>query len=244
MPKREFEYAIHISKRNSYIYFEVPKVACSTTKFKLQQLEAKTSGLPTISEEMSLIHNKKQSLLLSPSNVGFNEFYSMLNDNSVLKFTFVRNPYTRLLSAFLSKMQGKNSPHRKQITQILDIGIDTKPTFKQFLSALTNLSSYEMDPHWRIQTNQLFDDLITFDFIGRFENFEQDLTQVIKKIISNNLPENTLIDEDVYSIKHKGRTTNSNQKIDDFYDADSQDMVNKIYKRDFENFAYSEKLFN
>ena len=99
MPKREFEYHIHISTQNSYIYFEVPKVACSTTKLALQKLEAKTAGLSAPSEEMSIIHNKKQSLLLSPSDIGLDRFCEMLNDSSVFKFSFVRNPYTRVLSA-------------------------------------------------------------------------------------------------------------------------------------------------
>lgn len=73
-PKREFEYCIHISQRNSYIYFEVPKVACSTIKLKLQQIEAKTLGLSPVSEEMTVIHNKKQSLLLSPADIGCDRF--------------------------------------------------------------------------------------------------------------------------------------------------------------------------
>lgn len=244
MSKREFEYSIHISKRNSYIYFEVPKVASSTTKLKLQQIEAKTAGLPPISEEMSSIHNKKQSLLLSPSEIGFNKFFQMLDDVSVFKFTFVRNPYTRILSAFLSKIQGANSPHRKKITQILDIGICSNPTFKQFLSAVSIQSKYNMDSHWRPQTDQLFNGLITFNFVGKFEKFEQDLNQVIQKILSDNSNKNTLINKDIYSIKFKGRKTNSKQKIIEFYDSDCQHIVKNIYKSDFENFGYSEKLFD
>ena len=239
MTKREFEYHIHISLQNSYIYFEVPKVACSTTKLRLQQLEAKTAGLPLPSEDMSLIHNKTKSLLLSPSTIGLNKFCAMLNDNSVFKFAFVRNPYTRILSAFLSKIKGKKSYQRQKIGQILDVEIEQDITFKQFISAIAVQSKFDMDPHWRPQTYQLFDNLITYNFIGYFENFEQDLQKILNQISLINVDNNQPITTDIPGINTRGRKTDANQKIDEFYDLEAQSMLLNIYKNDFLNFGYS-----
>ncbi|MDJ0594698.1 MAG: sulfotransferase family protein [Pleurocapsa sp. MO_226.B13] len=239
MPKREFEYHIHISPRNSYIYFEVPKVACSTTKLTLQQLEAKTAGLAPPSQEMSIIHNKKQSLLLSPSDVGLDKFCEMLKDKSIFKFGFVRNPYTRILSAFLSKMKWRESPYRKKIAHILKIDIDSDIPFNQFVYAISQQSEFEMDPHWRPQTIQLFQDLVTYDFIGFFENFERDLHKALNYIALNKNNQNYLAESQTENINMKGRKTSANNKLEDFYDSEIQSLVKNIYQNDFLNFGYS-----
>ncbi|MDJ0632812.1 MAG: sulfotransferase family protein [Xenococcaceae cyanobacterium MO_188.B29] len=239
MPKSEFEYHIHISTQNSYIYFEVPKVACSTTKLTLQKLEAKTAGLASPSQEMSIIHNKKKSLLLSPSDIGIDKFCKMLNDSYVFKFGFVRNPYTRILSAFLSKMKWKEGPYRKKIAHILNVDIKSNITFKQFVYAVSRQSEFEMDPHWRPQTTQLFRNLITYDFIGFFENFEQDLQEALKHIALNKDNKNHLSNRDTERINMKGRKTSANNKIESFYAPEIQSLVKDIYQNDFINFGYS-----
>ncbi len=239
MPPREFEYHIHISTQNSYIYFEVPKVACSTTKLRLQQLEAKTAGLASPSQEMSIIHDKKQSLLLSPSDIGLEKFSEMLRDSSVFKFGFVRNPYTRILSAFLSKMRWEESPYKKKIAPILNIDANSKITFQQFVYAVSQQSDYEMDPHWRPQTIQLFQDLVTYDFIGLFENFERDLHKALDYIALNKNNQNYLAESQTENINMKGRKTSANNKLEDFYDSEIQSLVKNIYQKDFLNFGYS-----
>lgn len=239
MPRREFEYHIHISTQNSYIYFEVPKVACSTTKLTLQQLEAKTAGLSSPPQEMSIIHNKQQSLLLSPSDIGLDKFCEMLKDSSIFKFGFVRNPYTRILSAFLSKMKWKDSPYKKKIAHILNVDINSNITFKQFVYAVSQQSEFEMDPHWRPQSIQLFRNLITYDFIGFFENFEQDLQEALKYIALNKDNKNHLSNRDTERINMKGRKTSANNKLESFYDREIQSLVKDIYQNDFINFGYS-----
>lgn len=97
-----------------------------------------------------------------------------------------------------------------------------------------------MDSHWRPQTNQLFQGLVTLDFIGYFENLEHDLQQIVYKILSNSKDKCGLADEAIYSLKYKGRKTNSNQRIDEFYDPSIQELVKNIYQHDFDNFGYSD----
>ena len=238
MPKREFEYHIHISTQNSYIYFEVPKVACSTTKLALQQLEATTAGVSSPSGEMSVIHNKKQSLLLSPSDIELDQFCEMLNDSSVFKFSFVRNPYTRILSAFLSKINWKNSIYKEKITQVLNIKLNSDISFKQFVNFISEQSVLEMDPHWRPQVNQLFFNLVDYDFIGFFENFEEDLQKALKYIALNKDKKNNLSEQKNEKIEFKGRKTNASQKIENYYNPEIQSLISNIYQDDFVEFGY------
>jgi hypothetical protein len=148
-------------------------------------------------------------------------------------------PYTRILSAFLSKIKGKKSYQRKKIGQILNVTIDQDITFKQFLSAIAIQSEFEMDPHWRPQANQLFDNLITYNFIGYFENFEQDFQKILNQISLTNVDNQQLITTDISQINTRGRKTDANQKIAEFYDSEAQFMLLNTYKKDFLDFAYS-----
>lgn len=241
MPKKELEYSIHISVKSSYIYVETPKVACSTIKKKLQEIEASLEGI-TLPENRppSDIHKKALSPLLSPSDVGFEKFCEMLDDDSVIKFCFVRNPYTRTLSAFLNKIDRPKTINRQQrkIKRILGLDIDKKITFKQFLDAISNSTSFDMDPHWRIQSNQLFWSCINYDFIGYFENLTQDFNQILKQIYPKLIDETNLLD--VKTSPHNA--TNANDKLVKFYNDENKNLVQTIYQKDFLNFNYSTAL--
>ena len=243
MSKREFEYHVHISERNSYIYFEVPKSGSTTIKSILQDLEALTMGKSPLSQESSVIHNKKNSPLLSPSNIGVEKFSEMLDDKNVFKFGFVRNPYTRLLSAFLSKMKWKEGVQRKMIVDILNLKKEEEISFTQFIQAIDSQNPFRMDPHWRPQVHQLFYNLIDYDFIGRFEHFNEDLERVLHRITASSpQSEQTTQIINHLTIERKGKNTGASSRLRAFYNKDLQKLVNSKYKEDFLRFNYSSEL--
>ncbi|MEB3340210.1 MAG: sulfotransferase family protein [Okeania sp.] len=244
MSQKECNYHIHISEQNSYIYFEVPKVACTTVKSTLQELEALTLGQNLPSKESSIVHNKKLSLLRSPSDIGIDNFLAMLNNNNVFKFCFVRNPYTRLLSVYLNKMSWREGQFYKKIAEILDMSVSERITFKQFVMAIKNQSPLAMDPHWRVQTYQTFYGLVDYNFIGRFENLNQDLKVVLNRIENFSDQKNKCAEAiEKLSFIRGGKKTNADSKLRDFYGTQEiRDLVFSIYKEDFHNFDYSEYL--
>lgn len=242
MQKKEVDRNIHISVKNSYIYFETPKVACTTIKKKLQEIEARMEGviLPE-NRHPSDIHKKKKSPLLSPCDIGFEKFCAMLNDEAVVKFCFVRNPYTRTLSAFLNKIDlpKKTTPKKQIINHILGLDVDVKITFKQFLYAISKTTPFDMDPHWRPQTNQLFWGCINYNFIGYFENFTEEFDEVLRKIYPRFINENSWFDVQ----SNPRNKTNASFKMIEFYDNENRDLVREIYQEDIRNFNYPETLF-
>lgn len=241
MPKHEFNYHIHISLKNRFIYVEVPKVACSTIKSRLQEIEARSLGQAPPAKDMATIHNKKLSPLLSPVDLGWEKFAQLLNDPQVFKFCFVRNPYTRVLSAFLSKLGWREGKYRKIIADALDQGIDDPITFQQFLQVIQQQSVIEMDPHWRMQTAQLFGTQINYDLIGRFETLEQDWQQVLAKIDQSSLADSPAVSGE--TPKRRGRKTGADDKLTKFYAKPAvQQLVQTIYQDDFNTFQYSLEL--
>ncbi len=232
MSPRDLEYHVNISVKNSYIYFEVPKAGCSTIKGILQEIEATTLGLPIPEKTREVIHNKKISPLLSPKDIGKDKFLEMLEDKQVFKFSFVRNPYTRILSAYLSKMRWQEGREKKEIADTLGILTKEKISFDQFLDAIKQTTSYNMNPHWRIQTDQLFWSLIDYNFIGHLENFNQDF----QKVIDNISPDYNL------QTQNYSRKTGSEIKLKNFYNSENINLVKNIYQQDFQTFNYSLEL--
>ena len=228
MPKYQFEYHVNISLKNSYVYFEVPKAACSTIKTTLQEIDAKSFGSHIPEKKTEVIHNKNDSPLLSPKDIGFEKFKELLIDKNIFKFSFVRNPFDKVLSAYLNKIKNYAGKEKKEITDILGIDIHEEIGFDQFIYAIEKTTPYNMNPHWRPQTNQLFYDLVKYDFIGRLENFDKDFQMVLNKINP----------EFEFKSNNYSDKTDAKEKLQQFYTQKTIEIVKKIYKQDFENFNY------
>ena len=95
-PPEKANYLINISKTYKYVYLETPKVACSTIKRTFQKAEVTALG----GEVAKNIHDKNLSPLLSPLDIQ-NGLDSMFEGDEFFRFSFVRNPYSRILSAYL-----------------------------------------------------------------------------------------------------------------------------------------------
>ena len=71
---------------------------------------------------------------------------------------------------------------------------------------------------------------INFDFIGRFENIQEDINKIchIAKIKKTS------------EIPHETRSNNNRdrQKYLEYYDEESIKIVNKLFSRDFQSFDY------
>jgi len=72
---------------------------------------------------------------------------------------------------------------------------------------------------------------IQVDFLGFFENIEQDFYYVSKKLSIN---------ENI-SIKHENKTEQNREQVDykEFYTDESRDIVSEVYKKDISLFGYN-----
>lgn len=224
---KTFDYSINISLQYNYLFTETPKSACSTIKTILQKMEL---GNPDFyRDDFEEIHDRDFSPLLKPSQLGSLDFF--LKGNRLYKFCFSRNPYTRLLSAYIDKIKS-NKPEKRFILQAL--GRDSNQLeqdiiFEDFVYAISRQEIIEMNPHWRIQYYQTFQENISYDFIGKIENFSEDIKIVLKTINPN---------YQQFMTTEKRHATNANQLLKTYFTPSLVKLVQQIYEKDFIFFGY------
>jgi hypothetical protein len=111
-----------------------------------------------------------------------------VNDlKSVFKFFFLRDPSSRILSAYKDKVvrRGYLSAGGK-IKSSSFLHASSPPSFEEFLTYLENDGLYA-NAHWAPQASLLLLPVRMFDYIGRFENLRDDLNYVVGKIFDKEL---------------------------------------------------------
>lgn len=231
VPVQTFDYSVCVSTRYRYLFVETPKAACSSIKLTLQRLELDDPDYAP--PDFEDVHNRNFSPLLKPSQLG--SLDSFIARDDIFKFCFVRNPYTRLLSAWLDKIAG-NRPQKAQI--LLQLGreparLNQPVSFAEFVRAVAEQPVSMMDPHWRVQYYQTFQPGLTFDFIGRFESFDADFRRVLLRLRADG--ESFLTRE----ARHGGA---ADERLAEFYTPELADLVRDKYRTDFEMFGYPAEL--
>tara|TARA_Y100000310_G_C20552192_1_gene748657 strand:+ start:306 stop:866 length:561 start_codon:yes stop_codon:yes gene_type:complete len=134
-------------------------------------------------------------------------------------FSFVRNPWDRLVSSYVYLKNGGMGS--KLDMDAKEKYIDNFKTFKDFVLNIdqTGLPNQQ---HLRQQTFWIDREL---DFIGKFENLQQDFNKVCDKldILKQELP-------------HTNKT--NHKHYTEYYDDETRQIVAEKYAKDIEYFGY------
>ncbi|MCI5044899.1 MAG: sulfotransferase family protein, partial [Aquisalinus sp.] len=159
MTWREFNYNCHISLKHRFAYFETPKVGCSSIKYAMMHLELEGFS-PRITDPHLTFYNMPT---VKPYQLDTAHLYDVLFTDRFFRFSFVRNPFTRTLSAYLDKIK---RPKRLagSISRALGLmpGASTDMTFGEFLDFIIRTPAFQQDKHWRPQNQVLLYGLIEF----------------------------------------------------------------------------------
>jgi hypothetical protein len=192
-----------ISHTYKFIFVHIPKAAGTSIEhwlFKHYQLNQKKH----IFFDKDLLHFNQH---LTLSEIRKHRFLGQ-SFLDYFKFTFVRNPWERIVSAAKYK----------------------RMALKQFLNYdFSSWQSRNLDPdrHRLPQYDFLFDDSGNklIDFIGRFEKLQDDFNTVCDKI---GIPQQQL--------PHKNKT--NHKHYTEYYDDETRDIVAERYAKDIEYFGY------
>ncbi len=222
------DHLTHISRRHRVVYLEVPKTGCTVVKRVLQHSERAEAPAPVGVS----VHRRDVSPLAAPLRDGFDLDELFGPTSTWLTFTFVRNPYSRALSAYLEKIAGPPKPGQRDVrTANLGFEAGEEISFAAFLERVADQRPGRMDVHWAPQTRLASFGRIAHGFVGRFETFETDLRRVMG-LSGITAPESLLV-------TRTGHTTNARRRLAEFYaDERCAALVRKIYARDFERLGY------
>ena len=207
---------LHFLRAQPALYVNNPKVACSTIKLALQRAE---TGDPDY-EPVKSVHSHRGSPLLTWPTLKIKDLRPLLQDH--FTFSFVRCPYARLQSAYANKIV----PPQKKGRFRIDAGFraDEVPSFEDFIRAITAQIPKQQNPHWRPQSINLSIDAISYDYIGRLEQFATDWKPVSDRLKLSVVPQRA------------GKKSDRSLAV---YSEEAAELTRNYYARDFEAFDYT-----
>jgi hypothetical protein len=229
---------VDVLPEHRLIYVCVPKCASTTIKMILSGLVGRHAT------SFEQIHKRRYSGLRSPSRVGLSTLYRTATDSRTLRFSFVRNPYERLVSAWADKFRNrplvggdsfieKYLQHRRSVDAALPEGAAHTLSFADFVTFATATADQRLDAHWHLQDDILDMPGIDLDFIGKIESFGTDFVHVIDHVDPvgrTNLETLTPL--------HRTR----HQPWPRYYTRVLADRVYSAYERDFDRLGYARAI--
>jgi len=152
--------------------------------------------------------------------------------DSYFKFSFVRNPWDRLLSAYVFLKQGGMNDDDRRWWREQDL--DRYRDFDDFVSNWVDRDNVETSLHLLPQYRYLcapFTQTICVDFVGSYEHLDRDYAHVRERL---GLPPDELL--------HLNKTPAAKKPERDFrdyYTAETREIVEHVYREDIELFKYS-----
>lgn len=194
-----------ISRKYKFIYFEVPKCGTRTV---LSAFNCATK----YGVNNSNFDYKCKRIRWEKYKNRWDKYF---------KFTFVRNPFDRIVSCYISKVV---NPIPIQIDVLLKpYGLWANMSFTEFVEKICESDNY--NEHWAPQYLLIPE----VDFIGKVENFNNDILYITTKIGIEPL-----------NIKIMNSSNIKNYNI--FYNEKNEKLIREKYKQDFKLLGYKDAI--
>ncbi len=239
-----------VSEDLEVLYCPIPKVASTNWKHILGLLGGRldenfiqkhTQRIRALYNPSQGVHSKAYmdaahllKLYLFSSRTNATHHYQLY-----FKFLFVRDPFDRLLSAYIDKYTTMNDMYRNYFSRLYGIPVNDI-TFEVFLNYTSNdiLHGDVVDPHFASHVDLCLPCDIEYDFVGKIETFKEDAEFVIGlfKLSSATVNGDIFARGNAPSIQ-RGKYRRHNQ----FYQLVSDHVMDKVrqaYAIDFKLFGY------
>jgi hypothetical protein len=171
-------------------------------------------------------------------------FFRLATGSDTLRFSFVRNPYARIVSCWADKFAGKPliggdvfiDPYlalRSEIDADLPAGADRTLSFPEFaaFAAATARTGHEV--HLQTQEDILSLPGIALDMIGKVETFDADFVRVLDYVNASD------------AIRREAAVALNESHHDDwpsYYTPELADLIYRAYECDFDRFGYARAI--
>ena len=251
-----------VCELHRFLYIPIEKVACSALKSWVIGLSEGEDAARGVDPNAHV--RARYELQAQPPPVQ----RRWLRDEGLFRFAFVRNPWDRLVSAFLNKFIPWKSPaqkfaeehtrrlrwrraiHRFSAGWFSPQGTASSQhwrdelSFRQFVAELRQRNPRRFDLHWRPQ--HLFLGAQPLDFLGRFERLAEDFSALCQKLnVPGDLPEANKTRRDAAVLQNLAdcplaelRSLAGFPGYSWFYTPDLAEQVAEIYADDIRQFGY------
>jgi hypothetical protein len=167
-------------------------------------------------------------------------FFRLATSPQTLRFSFVRNPYARVVSCWAEKFRDRPlaggdpsikvylaSRHEADVG--LPAGRDRTLSFPEFATYATSMAWRRRDPHIQAQADILSMPGITLDLIGKVESFLGDFAQVL-----DHLRADDSVRREAIVLLNKS----DHAHWSDYYTPELADRIYRAYEPDFDLFGY------
>jgi hypothetical protein len=232
--ERQLGWGSFASLEHRFLYLEVPKAACTSMKLLLREL----GGSPPLNPFGRITRESRRRMFIHDrSNIPFppvtalekQEQRDLLEAPDVLRFIIVRNPYSRLVSAWRDKVY-LCEPGIEDMYAAIRGGppeLDRKSPIEleELIAHLERTTDRLWDIHWRRQVDLTFAKAIGFTHVGRCESLDA-TTDLLARHLER--PEGlTLPRANEGVIKPAAHITD-----------DIARRIHALYREDFETFGY------
>jgi len=236
--RARMNYFNYLDEDLGFVYFSVPVVANVRTIGSLLKGMAHVEGQAFDLQNMKPIFDRNNGLISRPGHVGFDAFGRMLEDDSVIKFAFVRDPVERFSAVYRNQfsINTKQGQQRVKLFEHLGISLDENLSMVDLAEILTEEDGlYDISPQLMPQRSMIAYDLVDFDFIGRHERWEEDYPNIAMEIFGCETP----LFDPVEALSTDPEGTKLAANVND----ETRQAIEKAYAQDVEMIAEIEALF-
>lgn len=199
------------------VYIQNPKSASTTIKMALRTFEALKNNFQ-LPQDVYVSDELSNSRLISGNEIYEKYFFSA-----------VRNPFSRILSAYIDKRREKDGIFEAQF------GNWRPDNFEQFLRALKSMSPLEFNPHFSPQYLNLGYPNNKYNFIFYVEDIIHFFSLI--ELLGCSAEDLSIVKQQAkFKNSHQ---TNSNSLANEFFDNTNLELVREIFQKDFDYFNYS-----
>jgi hypothetical protein len=217
-----------VAPDRSFLYVTVQKAGSSTMRRRLWKLY----DVEIPEEGATAAISAQTGPYLGLHDILDEELRDLLRGPSTYRFTFVRNPYSRLISAYRDKILNLNG--NPKYRHSLRLAPEREPSFAEFVRAVAATPDEGCDWHWMSQHRAAMCDIIDYDFIGRLERLDDDFHWVL-----GNIGRTPDVACDVGNLnRYRPTEEDGLGGCSCLYDEAMADLVWRRYRRDFELFGY------
>lgn len=206
------------------VYLSVPKAACTAIKLALAKVRGIRFEPDDDVEYLVHFHPKwhREQGALRPAQEGF------------YRFSFVRNPFDRLVSCYRGKIIFKESAKtRVPLYQDYYFSLPVNIPFADFAERVSRIPDALADSHFKSQRSLLYaDGALQVDYVGRFEQFDHDWRPIAERFGL----EPVLA---VANISKNKPGTHSDYRL--YYTEPLVQLVYERYRDDVHTFGYEEE---